>query len=149
MKITRISCLLSHFLLQQVFSVLLQICIGKMSHVKTLLARSHQQHQQQTNHTQASSTVSSDILLAAQNAFCSIMSLCLDALLHYAPDLTEYGYMTRLDEYRLIVATNFTQPSSFDLTASFSFGSILWTIDYCLKILQKVNNLKVFQHFKS
>ena len=31
------------------------------------------------------------------------------------------------------------QPSSFDTFNAFSFGSILWMIDYCLKIVQKVN----------
>jgi len=53
------------------------------------------------------------------------------------PNLGDFNYATHLDEYKLLLTTQLAQPSSFDTYSPFSFGSILWMIDYCLKIAQK------------
>jgi hypothetical protein len=65
------------------------------------------------------------------------MSTSLDGLLNYMPNLGDFNYATHFDEYKLLLTTQLSQPSSFDTYSPFSFGSILWMIDYCLKIAQK------------
>jgi hypothetical protein len=118
-----------------VFSVLLQTCITKMSHIRSLTIRGQHQHQNYED------------LITAQNLFFNIISICLDSLFNYAPNLADHNYLSYLDEYQLLVHVNFTAPSSFDLNAHLSFGSLLWMIDFCLKILQKVFYYFCYQIF--
>lgn len=75
--------------------------------------------------------------ITAQNLIFSIMSISLDALTSYTPNLGDSNCAIQFDEYKLLLSAQLAQPSSFDTFSSFSFGSIMWMIDYCLKIAQK------------
>ncbi len=77
--------------------------------------------------------------IVAQNLIFSITSISLDALMSYVPNLGDSNCAIQFDEYKLLLSAQLAQPSSFDTFSSFSFGSIMWMIDYCLKIAQKVN----------
>jgi hypothetical protein len=111
------------------------------------LQQQQQQQQQQQPSLQQNQLVNAQIisnkanieeLVTSQNLLFSITSLCLDSLLNYIPNFGESNYMARLDEYKLLLAIQLSPPSSFDLHSSLSFGSILWLIDYILKILHRV-----------
>lgn len=75
--------------------------------------------------------------IISQNLIFTIMSISLDALSSYTPNLGDSNCAVQFDEYKLLLSAQLAQPSSFDTFSSFSFGSIMWIIDYCLKIAQK------------
>ncbi len=121
----------------------MQLCIGKMSYTKLLINKSHHnQHvqQQQLNLTlsSTSSKINVEELVLFQNSLFSIISSCLNALFNYIPNFGDGNYLATLDEYKLLLNLNLAPPSSFDFNSPASFGSILWIIDYCLKLLNKV-----------
>ena len=125
---------------------MLHSCIFKTRQIKSLSTKLSQQlhysstqKQQPGGSAQQASKKEIEKLVAAQNLIFCIISLCLDALMNYAPNLSENNYATNFDEYKLLLSMQLAQPSSFDTFNAFSFGSILWMIDYCLKIVQKVN----------
>jgi hypothetical protein len=104
----------------------------------------HQQHtssQHQTQNAQALSKLTNDEILTSQTLLFSILSYCLDSLANFMPNFADGSYMTKLDEYRLLIAFQLTPPSSFDLQSPLSFGGILWLIDYILKIVHRVNEI--------
>lgn len=79
-------------------------------------------------------------LITTQNLLFTIISLCLDSLLNYIPNFGEASYMSKIDEYSLLISLQLSAPSSFDQHNILSFGSILWLIDYILKLLHRVLN---------
>jgi hypothetical protein len=114
--------------------------------VKIQQQTSHLQQQQQLQqpqgHTLAEMANANKLqieeLVGTQNLLFSIVSLCLDSLLNHIPNFGQVNYLAKLDEYRLLLAFQLSPPSSFDLHSPLSFGSILWLIDYILKILHRV-----------
>lgn len=133
--------------LEQIFCDMLHSCISKTRQIKSVSSRlsqqlhaSAQKKDKLTPQQQAASMKSKKEIgkcIAAQNLIFSIMSVSLDALMNYVPNLGDNNYITHFDEYKLLISTQLAQPSSFDNFSAFSFGSILWIIDYCLKIAQK------------
>jgi hypothetical protein len=117
--------------LERLFCTLLQLCILKLNQIKVLIQKMTHQSQQSIPQNDLSD------LNSSQNVIFSIMSLCLDSLLNFIPNFADPNYLLTIDEYKLLLDTHLTMPSSFDLQTSLSFGSILWLIEYCLKLLQK------------
>lgn len=137
---------------------MIQICISKLAYLRQMNIKLQQQSQhlqQQQSQSQSSSSSSSlttppigtqlsairatlDELVSSQSLLISIVSLCMNALLNYIPNFAESNYPTHLDEFRPILALQLSQPSSFDTRVPLSFGSILWFIEYSLKLLHRV-----------
>lgn len=109
-----------------------------------LVSNSQKQKQEQPQSTQQASTLNSkkelEKCIVAQNLIFSIMSISLDGLMNYIPNLSDNSFTTHFDEYKLLLTSQTAQPSSFDTYNAFSFGTVLWMVDYCLKISQKVIN---------
>jgi hypothetical protein len=110
--------------------------------LKMLTIKSHQQQhssaQAQSHNAQALVKLTNDEILNSQTLLFAIISYCLDSLANFMPNFADGSYMTRLDEYRLLLAFQLTPPSSFDLQSPLSFGGILWLIDYILKLVYRV-----------
>ena len=110
----------------------------KLSHVRIVSMKVH--HNLQTTmggHQNPLAKISPEDLVNIQNLLFSIISLNLSALSNFAPNFADPNYLIKLDEYRLLLAFQLSPPSSFDSYSPLSFGSILWLIDYNLKILHK------------
>ena len=102
--------------------------------------KNQQQSHQQSNSTNVNtSRVSTEDLVACQNLLFSLMSVCLDSLFNYMPNFADTNYLSSIDEYKLLLAFQLAPPSSFDMQSPLSFGSILWIIDYILKLLHRVS----------
>jgi hypothetical protein len=123
--------------LERLFCTLLQLCILKLNQIKLLMHKIAHQPQQSMSQNDLSD------LNSSQNLIFSIMSFCLDSLFTCIPNFSDPNYLITIDEYKLLLDTHLTMPSSFDLQTSLSFGSILWLIEYCLKILQKHETFNV------
>lgn len=132
--------------LEQIFCDILHSCISKTRQIKSVSTRLNQQlhtnaqKKDQTTQQKAANLKSKKEIekcISVQNLLFPIMSISLDGIANYMPNLGEFSYATHLDEYKLLLTTQLAQPSSFDTFSPFSFGSILWMIDYCLKISQK------------
>jgi len=123
--------------LEKLFCTVLQLCITKVSHLKALLAKSHHGQQKQNQ----AQKYNADELISSQNKLFSIISYCLDSLFNYIPDFAHSIHLIRFDEYNLLLAVNLNPPSSFDINSlqnsNLTFGSLLFLIDYCFKILHK------------
>lgn len=134
---------------------MIQICISKLAYLRQMNIKlqqqsQHLQQQQQQSQSQSQSSTPQigtqlsairatlDELISSQSLLISIVSLCMNALLNYIPNFAESSYPTHLDEFRPILALQLSQPSSFDTRAPLSFGSILWFIEYSLKLLHRV-----------
>ena len=122
----------------------MQLSIEKISNIKGLLSKGHHHTVigQHDSFQAKPSRIDLEELLLCQNLLFSISSFCLDAIYHYIPNLA--SPLTNIEEYNLLVAVNLNPPSSFDCQTPLSFGSILWMIDYCMKLLQKVTNLNLY-----
>ncbi|CAF0748696.1 unnamed protein product [Brachionus calyciflorus] len=127
--------------LESLFTSLIQLCIMKLSHVRIVSMKAH--HSLQTtigSHQSPLSKLAPDDLVNIQNLLFSIMSLNLSGLFNFAPNFADPNYLIKLDEYRPILAFQLAPPSSFDSHSTLSFGSILWLIDFILKILHKYDH---------
>ena len=114
------------------------------------------------NHHHQHLHVNLDELNKSQRALFDVISTCLDSLLATCvPNMRELQYVQYVQDERehalLLLATHLTPPSTFDTTASsapataaaaaasqptsgghvLSFGSLLWLVDYSLKLLHK------------
>lgn len=134
-----LSIQISHSLsnLERLFCTLLQLCILKLNQIKLLIHKMAYQSQQSMPQNDLND------LNSSQNLIFSIMSLCLDSLINFMPNFADPNYLITIDEYKLLLDTHLSMPSSFDLQTSLSFGSILWLIEYCLKLLQKHESVNV------
>lgn len=116
---------------------MLQLCITKVSHLKSLIAKSHHGQQKQNQNQK----LNADDLISCQNKLFSIISYCLDSLFNYMPNFSHSIHLISFDEYNLLLAVNLNPPSSFDVNSmqnsNLTFGSLLFLIDYCFKILHK------------
>lgn len=83
------------------------------------------------------SKINSEELVRLKNLLFSIISLSLDSLSNFIPNFADPNYLGKIDEYKLLLAFQLTPPSSFDSNSPLSFGSILWLIDYILKVLHR------------
>ena len=115
------------------------MCIMKL---KLVTAKSNQ-FQHNVSMTQSvssnSNRLTNEEILTSQTLLFSIISYCLDSLMNFTLNFADSNYISKLDEYKLILAFQLTPPSTFDVQSQLSFGGILWLIDYILKIVYRVN----------
>lgn len=126
-------CFKSYFL-KRLSCSLIQICIMKLSQVKMISIKTQHGSQQFNNPL---FRISSEDLLHIQNLLFSITTFSLDSIFNFIPNFSDPNYLAKLDEYKILLAFQLTPPSSFDSHSALSFGSLLWLIDYILKILHR------------
>lgn len=119
------------------FTSIVQLCIMKLSHVRIVSMK--QMHHQSTVGWQLNSLtkLNSDDLVNIQNMLFTIVSINLDGLFNFSPSFADQNFSLKLDEYKILLTSQISPPSAFDAHTPLSFGSILWLIDYLLKLLHK------------
>ncbi|RNA38292.1 nucleoporin NUP188-like protein [Brachionus plicatilis] len=123
--------------LQRMFTSIVQLCIMKLSHVRIVSMKHMHHHSTVGWHQNSLTKLNSDDLVNIQNMLFTIISLNLDGLFNFSPNFADQNYSLKLDEYKILLTSQISPPSAFDAHTPLSFGSILWLVDYLLKLLHK------------
>lgn len=109
----------------------------KLSHVR-IMSMKHLHHNSTLGWQQNSLTkLSLDDLVNIQNILFTIISINLDGLFNFSPNFADQNFSLKFDEYKILLTSQISPPSAFDAHTPLSFGSVLWLIDYLLKLLHK------------
>ena len=96
-----------------------------------------EQHQQHLANISSCYRSDYEDLQKVQIVLFEIISYCMDSLFNYVPNLGDFNYVSQFDEFKLLLTLQWS--STPDFQAGLSFGSLLWIIEYCLRVLQKVS----------
>lgn len=119
------------------FTSVVQLCIMKLSHVRIVSMKQMHHHSTVGWQQNSLTKLNSDDLVNIQNMLFTIISINLDGLFNFSPSFADQNFSLKMDEYKILLTSQITPPSAFDAHTPLSFGSILWLVDYLLKLLHK------------